>query len=181
MRNVAAGSLIGTTNFTGVFDPATSFIRRDGLPRLFTMWIPLTDATTHNSCIYVLPFPKDPVMRFYLGGASLQGLHAASNKMSQQWSKVRALPAAAGSILAWSTYILHWGSESTEWTDAPRISIGVYCETEDAPRLCDRPFDAQGRSYVNFQDTDYRLSPEERLANRPKYHPHLCGQQPIRD
>jgi len=111
------------SNFTGVYDPATSFIRRNGSPRLFTMWIPLTDATTHNSCIYVLPFPKDSVMRFYLGGASLRGLHAASKKISQQWSKVRALPAAAGSILAWSTYILHWGSESTEWTDAPRVSI----------------------------------------------------------
>jgi hypothetical protein len=151
-------------NITGPFDPAKSYIRANGAPRLFTLWIPLTDATPHNSCIYVLPFPKDPVMRAFLGGANLQGLQEASKNMGMHLPEVRALPAEAGSVLAWSAYILHWGSESTDWALAPRISIGVYCETTDAPRVCERPFDSQGRSYVDFSDPKYRLSPENRLT-----------------
>lgn len=32
----------------------------DGAPRLMTLWLPLTDATPSNSCIYALPTHRDP-------------------------------------------------------------------------------------------------------------------------
>src|SRR3990167_2643901 len=36
------------------------FIDEEGMPTLFSLWIPLTDVSTFNSCMYVLPASRDP-------------------------------------------------------------------------------------------------------------------------
>ncbi|HYA20272.1 MAG TPA: phytanoyl-CoA dioxygenase family protein [Burkholderiales bacterium] len=127
---------------------AVSYLRPDGRPRMCTVWIPFTDATTHNSCIYVLPRPYDPVFQGYLRGES----SAAMQALGQQTdiSNFRALPARAGSLLGWVPYLLHWGSRSTEWATHPRISIGIYYISADQPLLA-RTFDASGRKHIDFK------------------------------
>jgi hypothetical protein len=97
-------------------------LRSDGRPTLITVWLPLTDATPSNSCIYVLPLSRDPnypVPRNVPIDASLQD--------------IRALPAAAGSILGWNQHILHWGSRSCPEARHPRISWAMYFQSADVP------------------------------------------------
>jgi ectoine hydroxylase-related dioxygenase (phytanoyl-CoA dioxygenase family) len=139
---------------------ASAHIREDGQPRLCTIWIPLTDATTHNSCIYVLPFPQDPAMQSFLRKQSLETIQQQAQLTN--WTNIRALPAQAGSVLGWSAYIIHWGSQSTDWATHARVSLGIYYETADAP-MVGRPFDPEGRRYINLHDRDFRISFEDRL------------------
>jgi Phytanoyl-CoA dioxygenase (PhyH) len=99
-------------------------LRADGRPTLVTVWIPFTDATPLNSCIYVLPLPRDPS---YPTKTRAQGI--------EQFQDIRALPAAAGSILGWNQNILHWGSRGSRYAEQPRISWGIYFQSGDVPRF----------------------------------------------
>ena len=38
----------------------------NGAPKTLSVWIPLTDATTSNGCMYVLPADRDPTYRYQL-------------------------------------------------------------------------------------------------------------------
>lgn len=89
----------------------------DGRPSNLSVWIPFTNATPLNSCMYVLPTNLDPNHPDNL-----------SSNVIPDAANIRALPAAAGSILAWDASILHWGSRSSRWAEQPRISIAMdYC------------------------------------------------------
>jgi hypothetical protein len=163
---------------------AHAHLHEDGRPRLCNIWIPLTDATTHNSCIYVLPFPHDPAIQSFLQKQSMQTIQQQAQLTN--WTNVRALPAQAGSVLGWSPYIIHWGSQSTEWATQARVSLGIYYESADSP-MVGRPFDSEGRRYIGLHDEDFRISFEDRLriianilaiygegvqmANEPNYSP----------
>lgn len=135
-------------------------IREDGSPRLCTVWIPLTNATTDNSCIYVLPFPHDPAMQSFMRKESLDKIQQASQRTDL--TNIRALPAQAGSVLGWTPYIAHWGSQSTEWATHARVSIGIYYEAVDAPKA-GRPSYPERFQYIDHHDTDYCVSFEDRL------------------
>lgn len=49
-------------------DDVPASFRADGSAKLATCWVPLTDATTANSCLYVLPRGQDP--GYYAGTPS---------------------------------------------------------------------------------------------------------------
>jgi Phytanoyl-CoA dioxygenase (PhyH) len=87
-----------------------------------TLWIPLTDATPLNGCMYVLPEKLDP-------GIGEKLLPPQPTLALLQ--NVRALPAAAGSVLGWNTRILHWGGRSSDQADQPRIAAGIYFHARD--------------------------------------------------
>src|SRR5262245_35422825 len=70
----------------------------DGRPKIASVWVPLTDVTPLNGCMYVLPTHRDPNLRGGLWRKKIDMQH------------VRALPAQAGSVLCWNSHILHWGS-----------------------------------------------------------------------
>ena len=93
----------------------------DGRPAHLTVWIPFTDATPLNSCIYVLPTHLDPNYPDNL-----------RSKTITEYGDVRALPAKAGSILAWNANIAHWGSKSSQWAEHARISIAMDFSRADA-------------------------------------------------
>lgn len=79
-------------------DRARNPIDERGAPRSMTLWVAITDARTDNGCIHVVPAPYD-----------LQyGNPRASNDLMHP-SAIRALPAPAGSILGWTSGLLHWG------------------------------------------------------------------------
>jgi len=110
--------------------PRRPTLRDDRTPTIVTVWIPFTDATPLNGCMYLLPLPRDPNFPDRpddFDPGSLQD--------------VRALPAAAGSVLAWNQYILHWGGSASKWADGPRISTGIYAQAGDVPLFTDKPVD----------------------------------------
>ena len=106
-----------------------SSIGSDGLPKLVNVWIPLTDATTLNSCMHVLPGHLDPL---YPHGGSRANPVGDQNKLILL-QNVRALPAKAGSILCWSTGLLHWGGRSSQRATHPRLSFAVYFQSRELP------------------------------------------------
>src|SRR5207244_2616081 len=73
-------------------------------PNRVTVWIPLSDATLDNGCMYVVPRDR------------------AAADADARLQACRALPAAAGSILGWNFDVLHWGSTCTR-PGEPRIAI----------------------------------------------------------
>lgn len=91
-------------------------------PSILTVWLPLTDVTTEHSCIYVVPAPGDP------------GFYTEQRDVGKiRYQDIRALPAAAGSPLAWSSHLVHWGSASGRFVETPRIAVNMYFQRRDVP------------------------------------------------
>ncbi len=86
----------------------------DGTPLSLTLWIPLTDANTMNSCIYMVPAHMDPTY-----GTPRDKEHIAP------YHGVRALPAKPGEYLCWNQAVFHWGSPASEFASEPRISMAL--------------------------------------------------------
>jgi hypothetical protein len=107
-------------------DKGRESLRDDGRPKIATLWLPLTDATTLNGCMYIVPADRDPTY-----GTPQEGEHRFS------LADIRALPAEAGSVLGWDQAVLHWGSHAAARDDAPRISIACEFQRRDVP-----PFNA---------------------------------------
>ncbi|MBS2037066.1 phytanoyl-CoA dioxygenase family protein [bacterium] len=94
--------------------------RQDGRPLLVTAWLPFTDTDPLNGCMYLVPQDRDefiPDRLDQLGFKNPQDL--------------RALPARAGSVLAWNQYVQHWGGRYSRWAKGPRIATGVYLQSGD--------------------------------------------------
>jgi hypothetical protein len=62
----------------------------DGMPKSLSVWIPLTEATTSNGCMYVLPADRDPTYR---------RLEEIAPHFTNIAGDVRALPIKAGNRL----------------------------------------------------------------------------------
>ena len=102
-----------------------------------TVWIPLTDATIANGCMYVIPQDRVP-----------QGLPAcyedwsgvSHDELAILLRHVTPLPAVAGSILGWNNSLIHWGGRALEQSAFPRISIGVeFMSKQSKPRNWETP------------------------------------------
>ena len=94
----------------------------DGSPKSLTIWIPITDATALNGCIYILP----------------KHLDSAYNKEDEYKSPInlqhiRALPAAAGSLLCWDQAVMHWSGTASSRCNIQRISISCEYQRADIP------------------------------------------------
>jgi hypothetical protein len=96
----------------------------DGKPRALTIWLPLTDATPLNGCMYLVPKDRDP--QYGIDGPT---------EAQFTYADIRALPAAAGSLLCWTQSILHWGSHSVPRAVLPRISLSVEFQRADVPPM----------------------------------------------
>ncbi len=119
-------------------DMTEGAIRPDGMPNAITVWLPLTDATTLNSCIHVVPADRDP------------GYNADTGAAAFAMGDIRALPAQAGSILCWTQGIMHWGSHSSSRAVEARISMAFEYQRGDVP-----PFRTpllQPRELPSFED-----------------------------
>jgi hypothetical protein len=88
-----------------------------------TVWLPLTDVCPLNGCMYILPRAFDP---------ELNGLGPLVYD-PRLLQNVRAIPAAAGSVLAWSQAAYHWGGRSSPFARSPRISIAVEFQAASIP------------------------------------------------
>ena len=97
----------------------------DGSPQTLTLWLPLTDATPQTGCIHVVPADMDPTYNT-----------AEEDTHRFPLQAIRAVPAAAGSVLGWNAALLHWGSFPARASSAPRVSVSVEFQRGDVP-----PFD----------------------------------------
>ena len=96
----------------------------DNSPHTLTVWLPLTDATPLNGCIYVLPAHLDE--RFKLRRWDGDGNIAVKDPQN-----IRALPAPSGSMLAWNQAVLHWGGRASSLAGGPRSSIAFEFQRGD--------------------------------------------------
>jgi hypothetical protein len=96
----------------------------DRSPKSLTLWLPLTEATPLNGCMYLVPADRDPTY---------------ATPQDKEWkhkhSDVRALPAAAGSVLCWTQAVLHWGSNTSPRGAAPRISVAFEFQSGQVPPM----------------------------------------------
>ena len=96
----------------------------DNSPHTLTVWLPLTDATPLNGCIYALPAHLDD--RF-----KLRRWDGDDNNHVKRPQDIRALPATSGSFLAWNQALLHWGSRASRLAAGPRTSIAFEFQRGD--------------------------------------------------
>ena len=121
-------------------------MKSDGTPKVINLWIPLTDATTLNGCMYMLPASRDP--DYPKDFSSLIGQDYATVKQytGQMLQNFRALPAKAGSILGWGQYVFHWGSRSSRWAKEPRINYSMYVQRADVKPFDDLAISLKGKN-----------------------------------
>lgn len=97
-------------------------LNADRSPKTLTLWLPLTDATPLNGCMYLVPADRDPT---YATPRDKEWLHKPAD--------IRALPAAAGSVLCWTQAVLHWGSNTSPRETQPRISVAFEFQSGAEP------------------------------------------------
>jgi hypothetical protein len=94
----------------------------DGSPKSATVWIPLTDSTPLNGCMYIVPADRDPTY---------------NTEQEKEWRfaypDIRALPAPAGTIFCWNQAVLHWGSHACTRESAPRVSVAFEFQSGAVP------------------------------------------------
>jgi Phytanoyl-CoA dioxygenase (PhyH) len=105
-------------------------LEADNSPQTLTVWLPLSDATPLNGCMYVLPAHLDE--RF-----KQRQWDGTDNTVVHNPQDIRALPATAGSMLAWNQGVLHWGGRGSRLGSAPRISAAFEFQRGDC-----RPFNS---------------------------------------
>jgi len=98
----------------------------DNSPHTLSVWLPFTDATPLNGCMYVLPAHLDD--RFVERRWDGEGNNIVHNPQN-----IRALPATAGSLLAWNQAIVHWGGRGSSLGTTPRISAAFEFQRGDKP------------------------------------------------
>lgn len=103
-------------------DRKADTLRDDGMPKAVSVWVPLTDATPLNGCMYVVPAHLDP-----------DYAKRDFKQLRPNLHDVRALPATAGSFLCWTQALIHWGGRSSELAEHPRISLGYEFQRADIP------------------------------------------------
>jgi len=85
-----------------------------GYPHSINIWLPLTDATPDNGCMYMLPAGYD---ENYKGDLAVQVVSCLQD--------IRAVPARAGDFLGWNEAVFHWGGRSSKLAKEPRISMAT--------------------------------------------------------
>jgi hypothetical protein len=121
-------------------------------PAILNVWIPLNDATLDNGCMYVVPrefdadFTRTDNHHAHMNPAA-EVQRGKSSKIQFPLHGVRALPAPAGSLIAWYGNTIHWGSSCSRYAKVPRKSIALtfrrgdikvgagVLEPDDAPRV----------------------------------------------
>ena len=98
----------------------------DNSPHSLTVWLPFTDAVPLNGCMYVLPAHLDDRFRTRV-------FDGDDNYRVPDPQAIRAVPATAGSLLAWNQNLLHWGGRASRLAAGPRISAAYEFQRADRP------------------------------------------------
>lgn len=92
----------------------------DGSPLSLTVWVPLTEASPLNGCMYMLPASRDPV-------------YGTTEDRTWQidYPSIRALPGKPGDWFCWNQAVLHWGGQSSPFAEGPRMSMALEFQRSD--------------------------------------------------
>jgi hypothetical protein len=101
-------------------DKGRAALAPDGSPLSLTVWIPFTEATPQNGCMYLLPANRDPVYNT-----------AEEGQWKIDIARIRALPVKPGEFLVWNQAILHWGGEASRFAPHARISAALEFQRGD--------------------------------------------------
>jgi hypothetical protein len=108
----------------------------DDVERL-SVWIPLTDATIDNGCMYVIPQDRVPST---LPKSMSDWTSISARDLGTLLHNVTPLPARAGSILGWNNRLIHWGGRATDMATGPRLSIAAeFLHKATRPRHSELP------------------------------------------
>ena len=102
-------------------------ISGDGMPLLVNVWVALTDITPEDACMYVVPAQHDP--DYPSNGIEPDDPH----RMRFHPEDIRAVPVKAGSVICWSTSLIHWGGRSSSFANHPRMSFAMYFQSAAVP------------------------------------------------
>ena len=121
------------------------------VPAYVSIWLALSDATTNNSCLYVVPLAQDA--GYYLAGDGDQ-----NGNVPLRIDACIAQPLKQGGMLCFSHRLLHWGSALEQWAleeedreKAPNASLPRIAFTTafsknsfEAPYFCHERFPLDG-------------------------------------
>ncbi len=93
-----------------------------------SIWLPITDATLDNGCMYVIPRNRVPESLRELNFPDFGPVNY--EQLSALLRGTRAVPAMAGSLLGWNFQLIHWGSMN-QGADQPRIALGAEFISKD--------------------------------------------------
>jgi hypothetical protein len=111
----------GESGWTPHRDRGAGSLRPDRRPLTLTSWIPLSEATPLNSCMYLVPAHADPTY-----GTPQE------NEWRFQLPAIRALPAKPGDVLVWNQAVLHWGSRTSQLATESRVSMAFEFQASDS-------------------------------------------------
>ncbi|MBX2830062.1 MAG: phytanoyl-CoA dioxygenase family protein [Rhodospirillales bacterium] len=92
-----------------------------------SLWVPLSNATPDNGCMYVLPRSFERCYGFPVSKPEGVGLQ-----------DVRALPARPGSVMGWRQDLYHWGGRASKYATEPRISLSLEFQNAAFDPLADQ-------------------------------------------
>lgn len=108
-------------------------------PSLLSLWVPLTDVTTDNGCMFVVPSEADDLLHQPSHRKHLLPFDRETRRCNFELASAVALaPAPAGSALCWLGSAIHWGGRCSQFSEAePRASLtaGVRRRTAQATAL----------------------------------------------
>jgi hypothetical protein len=85
----------------------------DGSPNTLSAWMPITEATTENGCVYVVPSMHD---KNYDNGSN--------DRADAGLQAIRAVPAKPGDVLIWTGETYTWQSRTSQyWKGKPQMSL----------------------------------------------------------
>ena len=113
----------------------------DGTPKSLTTWIPLSNATPLNGCMYIVPANFDPTYNT-----------AEEGKWQFEYASIRALPGKPGDFFIWNQAVMHWGSRTSPYADESRVSMAFEFQRADVP-----PFNQPLLEPMRMLRFDHRL------------------------
>lgn len=93
---------------------------RTGRETFLSAWIPLSDATVENGCMFLLPAGRSRE----IGEAVDADRDLPSRVFRNALQDVIALPVPAGSMIGWRGEVLHWGGANAGGNE-PRLSLAL--------------------------------------------------------
>lgn len=149
---------------------------RGGGDTFLSLWIPLSDATAENGCMFLVPASRSRDV-----AETLKIQDSLPNVLFRKTLQdVVALPVPSGSLIGWHGDVLHWGGANSGST-VPRVSLALEFRSRDVktirferplidPRAALPPFRTRLfaivkalREYINFEPLLLRHLP---LAER---------------
>ena len=142
-----------------------------------SIWLPLSDATLENGCMYVIPDGRvsDGFDRTFKMRRSF-----SKDERDMMFHGMRALPAPAGSILGWHFGMIHWGGMAENGRH-PRVSVAYefiqrgqqlmvgevpLFDQRSGPPSFDERLKVIGRAILEYRKFEPRLSRFEKLAKK---------------